>query len=98
MQSLVQKRCSGCGVERVGGGRHFRVASEPKVNNSINIQPEETKSLSQIMKNDNGLIVVNGKNGIFYIRHDIIFAKAGDVFFMPRKVPADFRVEEEAVL
>ena len=30
---------------------------------------------------------------MYYVDNDIIFAKAGDVFFMPRKLPPDFETE-----
>jgi hypothetical protein len=45
-----------------------------------------------------GLLLVREGGDIFFVRYDIIFAKAGDVFFMPRKVPKDFVINSETIL
>jgi len=50
------------------------------------------------VKQADGLLIVKNGNDIYYIRHDIIMAKAGDVFFMPRKVPADFMLNGEMLV
>lgn len=44
------------------------------------------------------MIIFKDEDDVFYIRHDIIYAKAGDVFYMPRKVPDDFRIETAEML
>lgn len=48
--------------------------------------------------NKNGFIIIKKGEGVFYVRYDIIFAKAGDVFFMPRKVPDNFSLETDKVI
>jgi hypothetical protein len=49
-------------------------------------------------ENQDGFIIIKKGEGVFYVRYDIIFAKAGDVFFMPRKVPDDFNVDTDLVI
>lgn len=48
--------------------------------------------------NQEGFIIIKKGEGVFYIRYDIIFAKAGDVFFMPRKVPDNFSHDTDKVI
>ena len=48
--------------------------------------------------NQDGFIIIKEGEGVFYVRYDIIFAKAGDVFFMPRKVPDDFSVDSDKII
>ena len=45
------------------------------------------------MKKGKPFRIVKRKEGVYYVDNDIIFAKAGDVFFMPRKLPPDFETE-----
>lgn len=85
MLSQVQVRnysYLGCAAKRL---RYCGIASDPKTITSTDIQPEKS-----IPEQSNGLIVVDRADGKFYIRHNIIYAKAGDVFYMPRKIPDDF--------
>ena len=45
------------------------------------------------MKKGKPFRIVKTTEGVYYVDNDIIFAKAGDVFFMPRKLPPDFETE-----
>ena len=45
------------------------------------------------MKKGKPFRIVKRKEGVYYVDNDIIFAKAGDVFFMPRKLPPGFETE-----
>lgn len=45
-----------------------------------------------------GSIIVKEGEGVYYVRYNIIFAKAGDVFYMPRLVPEDFSLESDKVI
>jgi hypothetical protein len=45
-----------------------------------------------------GFIIIKKGEGVYYVRYDIIFAKAGDVFFMPRKVPQNFSLATDQVI
>ena len=60
--------------------------------------PEQTPATRHVYKTEDGMIIVQSNDGLFYIRHNIIFAKAGDVFYMPRKIPADFEIEAERII
>jgi hypothetical protein len=53
---------------------------------------------SATTENKEGFIIVKKGEGVYYVRYDIIFAKAGDVFFMPRKVPEGFNLESDRVI
>jgi hypothetical protein len=92
MQSLfTTSKSAPCG--RKGNRNHFgkMVAS---VNNNIT-QP----SGSGGEKDDtNGFILMKKGEGVYYVRYDIIFAKAGDVFYMPRKVQQNFNVDTDAII
>lgn len=48
--------------------------------------------------NQEGSIIIKEGEGVFYVRYNIIFAKAGDVFFMPRLVPKNFNLETDRVI
>lgn len=48
--------------------------------------------------NQEGSIIIKEGEGVFYVRYNIIFAKAGDVFFMPRLVPENFNLETDKVI
>jgi hypothetical protein len=48
--------------------------------------------------NNKGFILIRKGDGVYYVRYDIIFAKAGDVFFMPRKVPQNFDDESDEII
>ena len=60
--------------------------------------PEQNPATRHVYQTEDGMIVVKENDGIFYIRHNIIFAKAGDVFYMPRKIPADFEIKAERII
>jgi len=49
-------------------------------------------------ENQEGSIIIKEGGGIFYVKYNIIFAKAGDMFFMPRLVPEDFNLETDKVI
>lgn len=48
--------------------------------------------------NHEGSIIIKEGEGVFYVKYNIIFAKAGDMFFMPRLVPDDFNLETDKVI
>ena len=45
-----------------------------------------------------GTIVIKKGEGVYFVKYNIIFAKAGDVFFMPRAVPEGFAVDTDEVI
>lgn len=51
-------------------------------------------------RNDDGegIIIVKKGEGVYYVRYNIIFAKAGDMFFMPRKVPNGFSSDSDHII
>jgi hypothetical protein len=63
----------------------------------VNISKKQD-AVSAKEDNKNGFIIIKKGEGVFYIRYDIIFAKAGDVFFMPRKVPDNFSLDTDKVI
>lgn len=63
----------------------------------VNHQKQDADS-AKTTENQDGFIIVKKGEGVYYVRYDIIFAKAGDVFFMPRKVPANFSVDTDLVI
>lgn len=94
MQTLTKKsKLAACVPAFPGDRRRFGVPTEPseikpsavKRSNTQEPKPEQSRN-----KNEEGFIIVKKGEGVFYVRYDIIFAKAGDIFFMPRKVPKDF--------
>ena len=48
--------------------------------------------------NQEGSIIIKEGEGVYFVRYNIIFAKAGDVFFMPRLVPENFNLETDTVI
>ena len=63
----------------------------------VNFYKQDAES-AKVTDNQDGFIIIKKGEGVFYIRYDIIFAKAGDVFFMPRRVPQGFNLESDRVI
>lgn len=63
----------------------------------VNLTRQQDAESANVNANEEGYIIVKKGEGVYYVRYDIIFAKAGDVFFMPRKVPDDFSVDTDQV-
>ena len=92
MQSLVTSSKSapcGCGSNR----NHFGKVVAP-----VNENNTQSSDSAREKDNSNGFILIKKGEGVYYVRYDIIFAKAGDVFFMPRKVPQNFNVETDEII
>lgn len=101
MQSLIKKsKSTACEKTIPELRRHFGIASQQTTTPEATLPVYDTEKVSQrhIYKNDDGMIIFRDEDDVFYIRHDIIYAKAGDVFYMPRKVPDDFRIETAEML
>ena len=64
----------------------------------VNLNGKQDAESARITENQDGFIIVKKGEGVYYVRYDIIFAKAGDVFFMPRKVPQGFNLESDRVI
>ena len=64
----------------------------------VNFYGKQDAESARHTDNEDGLILVKKGEGVYYVRYDIIFAKAGDVFFMPRKVPQGFNLESDRVI
>ena len=77
--------------------RHLRIVSDNLKSPSAP-DSRQTQGTRHVYKTEDGMIIVKAEEGVFYIRHNIIFAKAGDVFYMPRKIPADFDIKAERVI
>jgi hypothetical protein len=73
------------------------VSEQAKRSLKVN-EPSGTEPQQEVFRNEDGLIIVKQKHDIFYIRHNIIIAKAGDIFYMPRKVPENFIINEETLM
>ena len=64
----------------------------------VNFQKNQDAASARKTENTDGLIIVKKGDGVYYVRYDIIFAKAGDVFFMPRRVPEGFNSDTDRVI
>ena len=64
----------------------------------VNFYRKQDADSATVTENQDGFIIIKKGEGVFYVRYDIIFAKAGDVFFMPRKVPQGFNLESDQVI
>ena len=64
----------------------------------VNFLKKQDAESGKATDNQDGFIIIKKGEGVFYVRYDIIFAKAGDVFFMPRKVPQGFSLESDMVI
>jgi len=64
----------------------------------VNFYGRQDAESARATENQDGFILVKKGDGVYYVRYDIIFAKAGDVFFMPRKVPQGFSLESDRVI
>lgn len=64
----------------------------------VNNYKKQDADSAKESENQDGFIIVKKGEGVYYVRYDIIFAKAGDVFFMPRKVPANFNLDTDLVI
>jgi hypothetical protein len=64
----------------------------------VNFYEKQDAESAKATENQDGFILVKKDEGVYYVRYDIIFAKAGDVFFMPRKVPQGFSLESDRVI
>jgi quercetin dioxygenase-like cupin family protein len=64
----------------------------------VNFHGKQDAESARLTENQDGFILVKKGEGVYYVRYDIIFAKAGDVFFMPRKVPQGFSLESDRVI
>jgi len=64
----------------------------------VNIYKKQDAESANQNDNQDGFILIKKGEGVYYVRYDIIFAKAGDVFFMPRKVPKGFNLESDQVI
>jgi quercetin dioxygenase-like cupin family protein len=64
----------------------------------VNFHGKQDAESARTTENQDGFIIVKKGEGVYYVRYDIIFAKAGDVFFMPRKVPQGFNLESDCVI
>lgn len=64
----------------------------------VNLYGKQDAESASVTENQDGFILVKKGEGVYYVRYDIIFAKAGDVFFMPRKVPQGFNLESDRVI
>jgi hypothetical protein len=92
MQSLsTSSKSAPCGC--VGNRNHFGKMVAPVNDNST-----QASDNARGKDNNNGFILIKKGEGVYYVRYDIIFAKAGDVFFMPRKVPQNFNVESDEII
>lgn len=98
MQSLKELTPASRAETLPGKRRQFGIVSEQTDNAANATESSKQESIREIFENDNGMIIVKKEHDIYYIRHNIIFAKAGDVFFMPRKVPHDFIISEETLV
>ncbi|MBL7696502.1 MAG: hypothetical protein JNK79_00015 [Chitinophagaceae bacterium] len=60
----------------------------------------ERQDAESAIENNNheGSIIIKEGEGVYYVRYNIILAKAGDVFFMPRMVPENFNLETDKVI
>lgn len=65
---------------------------------TVNYYGKRDAESATVTENEEGFIIVKKGEGVYYVRYDIIFAKAGDVFFMPRKVPQGFNLESDRVI
>ena len=63
----------------------------------VNFHGEQDAESAQNNNQEGSLIIKEGE-GVYYVRYNIIFAKAGDVFFMPRVVPKDFSLDTDKVI
>lgn len=99
MQTLIKKSKSAAGVQGFPGDRrHFGIVTQPANIKSASVNTNKTQEEEPGQFEDNneeGFIIVKKGEGVFYIRYDIIFAKAGDILFMPRKVPKDFNLDTD---
>jgi hypothetical protein len=101
MQTLIEKsKSASAAIGYPEDRRHFGVPSEPAnkkaaVNNNASTEPVSSQEED---KNEEGFIIVKEGLGVFFIRYDIIFAKAGDIFFMPRKVPDNFNSDSDTII
>jgi hypothetical protein len=64
----------------------------------VNFYGKQDAENAKTTENNDGFILVKKDDGVYYVRYDIIFAKAGDVFFMPRKVPQGFNLGSDRVI
>jgi hypothetical protein len=64
----------------------------------VNLYGKQDAESAKGTENHDGFILVKKGEGVYYVRYDIIFAKAGDVFFMPRKVPQGFNLASDRVI
>ena len=64
----------------------------------VNFHGKQDAESARVADNQDGFILVKKGEGVYYVRYDIIFAKAGDVFFMPRKVTQGFNLESDRVI
>ena len=96
MQTLTEKSkiATDAGVG-MGNGRYFVGPSTPS-EKSAPVTTFDSNTNEDI--NEDGFIMIKEGVGVFYIRYDIIFAKAGDIFFMPRKVPQNFNSGSDKII
>lgn len=98
MQSFITKskreKCL-CSASRRDFG--FAPDASGKMIAPVSPQAQTSDSVTE-QDNESGFIIVKKGEGVYYVRYDIIFAKAGDIFFMPRKVPADFSLDTDRVI
>ena len=64
----------------------------------VNFYEKQDADSARSTENQDGFILVKQGEGVYYVRYDIIFAKAGEVFFMPRKVPQGFNLASDRVI
>jgi hypothetical protein len=96
MQTLIKKsKFAACLKAFPEDRRHFGANSQPVNIKSASVNKNVTPDQPNI---EEGLILVKEGEGVFYIRYDIIFAKAGDILFMPRRVPKDFKLDTDQVI
>ncbi len=77
-------------LKQKGNEAHERVAP-------VNFRSEQDAESAENNSQEGSIIIKEGE-GTFYVRYNIIFAKAGDVFFMPRVVPKDFSLDTDRVI
>jgi hypothetical protein len=64
----------------------------------VNLHGKQDAESARTTENQAGFLLVKKDEGVYYVRYDIIFAKAGDIFFMPRKVSQGSSLESDRVI
>jgi hypothetical protein len=98
MQSLISKPKKSSDLCRYRRAVDLTPEVSGKMMASVNSPQAQNSDSVKDENNSNGFIIVKKGEGVYYVRYDIIFAKAGDIFFMPRKVPNDFSLDTDKII